>query len=184
MLASPTELKGVFIIEPKVFDDERGFFFESYNHQKFKDATKLDVTFVQDNHSKSSLGVLRGLHFQNAPHAQGKLVRVLQGNIFDVAIDIRPHSVTFGQWVSAHLSSENKKQIWIPAGFAHGFLTLSETAEVAYKTTGHYHPESECSLNWDDPQIGIQWPENISPILSSKDLEGLPLSALQTELEQ
>ena len=161
----------VVLIEPDVFGDERGFFFESFNQKKFDEATGLSPTFVQDNHSRSSKGVLRGLHYQLPPKAQGKLVRVTQGEVFDVAVDIRKSSPTFGKWVGEHLSAENKKQLWIPQGFAHAFLTITETAEFLYKTTNYYSPEHERSIRWDDPEIGIDWANDITPILSAKDAE-------------
>lgn len=170
---SPTSIDGVLVLEPKVFGDARGFFFESFNARDFQQATGLKDTFVQDNHSKSSKGVLRGLHYQ-VEHAQGKLVRVTQGAVFDVAVDIRKSSPTFGQWFGLELSAENKKQLWIPAGFAHGFLVTSESAEFLYKTTDYYYPEFECSLLWNDPAIGITWPLQLldsAPLLSKKDLE-------------
>ena len=169
MKVTDTMISDVKIIEPKVFEDERGFFFESFNHKKFEEAIGRSVTFVQDNHSKSSKGVLRGLHYQLPPHAQGKLVRVVQGEVFDVAVDIRKSSLTFGKWVGETLSAENKKQLWIPEGFAHGFLTLSETAEFLYKATDYYSKEDERSILWDDPSISIDWITNISPLVSSKD---------------
>ena len=161
----------VKIIEPTVFEDERGFFFESFNHKRFEEAIGYNVTFVQDNHSKSTKGVLRGLHYQSPPHAQGKLVRVVQGEVFDVAVDIRRSSPTFGQWVSVMLSADKKKQLWIPEGFAHGFITLSEIAEFLYKTTNYYAPRSERAIRWNDPEIDIQWPLFITPLVSSKDNE-------------
>jgi dTDP-4-dehydrorhamnose 3,5-epimerase len=168
----PTAIPDVKIFEPKVFGDERGFFFESFNQKFFEDAIGRQVTFVQDNHSKSSKGVLRGLHYQLPPMAQGKLVRVVQGEVFDVAVDIRKSSPTFGQWVGVHLSGENKRQLWIPEGFAHGFLTLSETAEFLYKTTNFYSPQHEACLIWNDPQLNISWPANLQPILAAKDSQG------------
>ncbi|MFQ1765695.1 dTDP-4-dehydrorhamnose 3,5-epimerase [Aeromonas veronii] len=164
-----TAIPDVLIFEPKVFGDERGFFFESFNHKLFEEAVGYPVTFVQDNHSKSSKGVLRGLHYQLPPHAQGKLVRCVAGEVFDVAVDIRKSSPTFGQWVGVHLSGDNKRQLWIPEGFAHGFLTLSETAEFLYKTTCYYHPESDCGLFWNDPDLAIKWPLEQFPLLSKKD---------------
>lgn len=164
-----TKLADVKIIEPKVFSDERGFFFESFNHQRFEEAVGGTVTFVQDNHSKSSKGVLRGLHYQLAPKGQGKLVRVVLGEVFDVAVDIRKSSPTFGQWVGEILSAENKKQLWIPEGYAHGFLTLSDTAEFLYKTTNYYAPECERSIRWDDATLAIDWPSDLAPIVSVKD---------------
>lgn len=173
-----TALPGVLLIEPKVFGDSRGFFFESFNAQRFADVTGVQLSFVQDNHSKSQKRVLRGLHYQAAPKAQGKLVRVVQGEVFDVAVDIRAGSPTFGQWVGEVLSAENHRQLWIPPGFAHGFLTLSETAEFLYKTTDYYSPEHERSIAWDDPEIGIEWPLTEQPLLSTKDQAGLSLRAV------
>lgn len=164
-----TEISDVLIFEPKVFGDERGFFFESFNQKVFEEAVGRKVEFVQDNHSKSSKGVLRGLHYQLEPYAQGKLVRCVVGEVFDVAVDIRKSSSTFGKWVGVNLSAENKRQLWIPEGFAHGFLVLSETAEFVYKTTNYYHPESDRGIIWNDPEIGIEWPKIKSPILSEKD---------------
>ncbi|MCH7373743.1 dTDP-4-dehydrorhamnose 3,5-epimerase [Aeromonas sp. MR16] len=152
-----TKIPDVKIIEPKVFGDERGFFFESFNQQKFEAAIGRSVNFVQDNHSKSSKGVLRGLHYQLPPHAQGKLVRCVVGEVFDVAVDIRKSSPTFGQWVGVNLSAENKRQLWIPEGFAHGFITLSETAEFFYKTTDYYDPQSERAILWNDRELSIDW---------------------------
>ena len=172
MKVTETAIPDVKIIEPKVFEDERGFFFESFNQQRFEEAIGYSVTFVQDNHSKSSKGVLRGLHYQLPPKAQGKLVRVVQGEVFDVAVDIRKSSKTFGQWVGEILSSKNKKQLWIPAGFAHGFVTISNTAEFLYKTTDYYAPECERSIRWNDTSIGIKWPAGLTPLLSPKDAEG------------
>nr|WCS70487.1 dTDP-4-dehydrorhamnose 3,5-epimerase [Enterobacter hormaechei] len=170
-----TAVPDVLIFEPKVFGDERGFFFESFNHKLFEEAVGYPVTFVQDNHSKSSKGVLRGLHYQLPPHAQGKLVRCVAGEVFDVAVDIRKSSPTFGQWIGVHLSAENKRQLWIPEGFAHGFVTLSDTAEFLYKTTNYYVPQSECSIRWDDPQVGIDWPIEGEVSLSQKDQEAVSL---------
>lgn len=166
-----TSIPEVIIIEPDVFGDERGFFFESFNQKKFDEAVGRPVKFVQDNHSKSVKGVLRGLHYQLPPFAQGKLVRVIQGEVFDVAVDIRKDSPTFGQWVGEILSAENKKQLWIPEGFAHGFLTLSNTAEFLYKTTNYYNKESERAIIWNDDTLSIDWPslENLKPKLSEKD---------------
>lgn len=168
MKAIPQAIPEVILFEPKVFGDERGFFFESFNHRAFEEAVGRPVTFAQDNHSKSAKGVLRGLHYQ-IQQPQGKLVRVVQGEVFDVAVDIRRSSPTFGQWVGAHLSGENKHQLWVPEGFAHGFLVLSETAEFLYKTTDYYAPAFERSLAWNDPDVGIQWPGNAQPLLSAKD---------------
>lgn len=171
MNISKTKIPDVLIIEPKIFGDERGFFYESYNHKKFEQAVGKEVNFVQDNHSKSTKGVLRGLHFQKAPYAQGKLVRCVVGEVFDVAVDIRENSDTYGQWVGIILSAENKRQLWIPEGFAHGFLVLSETAEFLYKATNYYHPESEGGIIWNDKNISIDWPiENDNIILSQKDM--------------
>ncbi len=168
-----TPLVGVLVLEPQVFGDARGFFFESFNQRDFNQATGLSETFVQDNHSKSAKGVLRGLHYQTQ-HAQGKLVRVTQGAVFDVAVDIRKDSPTFGQWFGIELSAENKKQMWIPKGMAHGFLVTSDRAEFLYKTTDYYHPEFERSLLWSDPAIGIDWPLHLlaaSPLLAAKDAQ-------------
>ena len=167
-----TPIEGVLVLEPKMFSDARGFFFESFNARDFELATGLKETFVQDNHSKSVKGVLRGLHYQ-VQHAQGKLVRVTHGAVFDVAVDIRKDSPTFGQWFGQKLSAENKKQMWIPAGLAHGFLVTSESAEFLYKTTDYYHPEFERSILWSDPVIGIHWPLyqlEGPPTLNAKDL--------------
>ncbi|KGA35460.1 dTDP-4-dehydrorhamnose 3,5-epimerase [Pectobacterium brasiliense] len=164
-----TKITDLKIIEPAVFGDERGFFFESFNKKKFEEAIGYSVDFVQDNHSKSSQGVLRGLHYQLAPHAQGKLVRCVEGEVFDVAVDIRKSSPTFGQWVGVYLSAENKRQFWIPAGFAHGFVTLSKTAEFLYKTTNYYAPQSDRGILWNDETISIEWPMSVDPILSEKD---------------
>lgn len=163
-----TSLTDVLIFEPTVFGDHRGFFFESFSQKFFDEAVGISVSFVQDNHSKSSRGVLRGLHYQLNPNAQGKLVRCVEGEVFDVAVDIRKGSATFGQWVGVELSAENKRQLWIPAGFAHGFVTLTETAEFVYKTTNYYAKESERSIVWNDPDIAIDW--KISDVLlSDKD---------------
>ena len=164
-----TKIPDVKIIEPTVFEDERGFFFESFNHKEFEEAIGRSVTFVQDNHSKSSKGVLRGLHYQLPPHPQGKLVRVVQGVVFDVAVDIRKSSPTFGQWVAETLSADNKKQLWIPEGFAHGFLTLSETAEFLYKATNYYSFSSERSIRWNDPDVDVNWNNQNAIVVSSKD---------------
>lgn len=169
-----TSIPEVIFFEPKVFGDERGFFFESFNAKVFQQATGLNVNFVQDNHSKSVKNVLRGLHYQ-IEHAQGKLVRVTQGEVFDVAVDLRETSATFGQWAGTRLSGENKRQMWVPPGFAHGFLVLSETAEFLYKTTDFYAPQHECCLKWDDPSVAIEWPLQDTPILSGKDSVGLSL---------
>ena len=174
-----TGLPEVLIIEPKVFGDARGFFFESYNHRRFVEATGIDVEFVQDNHSRSSQGVLRGLHYQ-LQQAQGKLVRVTQGRVLDVAVDVRRSSPRFGNWVSVELSGENHRQLWVPAGFAHGFVVLSESADFLYKTTDYYAPEHERSILWNDPAIGVDWQlGNIQPRLSAKDEKGVPLAEAQ-----
>jgi dTDP-4-dehydrorhamnose 3,5-epimerase len=178
MKATPLNIPDVILIEPKVFGDERGYFYESFNQALFNQAIGYDVQFVQDNHSKSQKGVLRGLHYQLPPKAQGKLVRVIQGEVFDVAVDIRQGSPTFGQWVGEILSAENKRQLWIPEGFAHGFITLSETAEFLYKTTDYYAPEYERCIAWNDPKIGINWPLDQAPILSSKDQQGVSLESI------
>jgi dTDP-4-dehydrorhamnose 3,5-epimerase len=176
MNAQPLALPEVLCITPKVFADGRGFFFESFNQRSFEAATGLAQSFVQDNHSRSVKGVLRGLHFQRPPHAQGKLVRVVQGAVFDVAVDVRKSSPRFGKWVALELSAENKHQVWIPPGFAHGFLTLTDTAEVIYKTTDFYAPASEGCIAWDDPALGITWPDvGVAPTLSAKDQLGVPL---------
>jgi dTDP-4-dehydrorhamnose 3,5-epimerase len=166
----------VVLITPSVFEDDRGFFLESFNARDFASVVGPGWQFVQDNHSKSGQGVLRGLHYQLQPHAQGKLIRVVQGKIFDVAVDIRKGSATFGQWVGETLSAVNKQQLWIPPGFAHGFLVLSETAEVLYKATDFYTPAAERCIAWNDPQIGIQWPGGIRPLLSAKDRQGVSLA--------
>ena len=168
MQVTPTAIPEVLVIEPKVFGDARGFFFESYNHKTFQEATGLAVDFVQDNHSRSAQGVLRGLHYQ-IQQAQGKLVRVVAGAVFDVVVDIRRSSPTFGQYVGMELSAENKKMLWVPPGFAHGFLVLSDGTEFLYKTTDYYAPSSERAIAWDDPQIGIAWPLPFAPLLSVKD---------------
>lgn len=166
----------VIVFEPKVFGDERGFFFESFNQKVFEEATGLTRQFVQDNHSRSQRGVLRGLHYQLPPMAQGKLVRVVQGEVFDVAVDIRRSSPTFGKWVGQLLSAENKKQMWVPEGFAHGFVVLSETAEFLYKTTNYYAPEKERSIAWNASDLMIEWPIDFAPTLSAKDLVGVSLN--------
>lgn len=164
-----TEIPDVKIIEPKVFGDERGFFFESFNQKVFEAAVGRKVEFVQDNHSKSVKGVLRGLHYQLPPMAQGKLVRVVQGEVFDVAVDIRKSSPTFGKWVGVNLSAENKRQLWIPEGFAHGFLTLSDTAEFLYKATNYYSPKDESAIVWNDVILAIGWPQTLEIQTSNKD---------------
>lgn len=176
MKATRLSIPDVLLLEPKVFGDERGFFFESYNRHSFREATGIDVDFVQDNHSRSVKGVLRGLHYQLPPKAQGKLVRVVFGEVFDVAVDIRKGSPTFGKWVGEVLSAENKRQMWIPSGFAHGFVTLSESAEFLYKTTDYYSPQHERCIRWDDAAIGVAWPLTGAPTLSGKDVVGAMLS--------
>lgn len=170
-----SELPDVLILEPRVFGDERGFFYESFNARAFSEATGLNREFVQDNHSRSQRGVLRGLHYQ-LQQAQGKLVRVTAGEVYDVAVDIRRRSPTFGRWVGVHLSAENKRQLWLPEGFAHGFLVLSEYAEFLYKTTDYYAPAHERCIRWDDPSLAIDWPLESAPQLSAKDQAGLSLA--------
>lgn len=165
-----TEIPDVLLLSPRVFGDERGFFFECFNERDFETATGIKSRFVQDNHSRSKRHVLRGLHYQKQ-HPQGKLVRVTLGEVFDVAVDIRKDSPTFGRWTGHHLSADNKLQLWIPPGFAHGFLVISEYAEFLYKTTDYYHPEDEVSLYWADPEIGVQWPISDPPLLAAKDTE-------------
>ena len=166
---TPTALPDVLILEPKVFGDARGFFFESFNQRDFAQATGLDVQFVRDNHSRSVKGVLRGLHYQ-IQHPQGKLVRVTQGEVFDVVVDLRRHSPQFGKWEGVLLSADNKRQLWIPPGFAHGFVVTSDSAEFLYKTTDYWYPEFERSLLWNDPAVGVQWPsEGLQPQLAAKD---------------
>lgn len=178
MLVIPTEIPEVLIIEPRVFGDDRGFFFESFNEQAFNEKVGANVHFVQDNHSRSAKGVLRGLHYQ-IQQAQGKLVRVVAGAIFDVAVDIRKSSPTFGKWVSCELSASNKKQFWVPAGFAHGFVALEEGTEVLYKTTDYYAPAFERSILWNDPDLAITWMLDEPPILSGKDQAGVPLRSAE-----
>ena len=174
MKATPLAIPDVILLEPKVFGDERGFFYESYNRQMFRELTGLDIDFVQDNHSRSARKVLRGLHYQLPPKAQGKLVRAVAGEVFDVAVDIRQQSPTFGRWVGAILSADNKHQLWIPPGLAHGFLVLSEYAEFLYKTTEYYAPALERCILWNDPDLAIDWPlDGEIPILSGKDGVGM-----------
>lgn len=175
MKATPTEIPDVLVIEPKVFGDARGFFFESFNARAFRDATGLDETFVQDNHSRSARGVLRGLHYQ-IRQPQGKLVRVVRGAVFDVAVDLRRGSPTFGRWAGVELSEDNHRQFWVPPGFAHGFVVLTESADFLYKTTDYYAPEHERCLKWDDPAVGIDWPLDVEPVLSAKDRDGKALA--------
>ena len=175
MQAIPTAIPEVLIIEPKVFGDARGFFFESYNARAFARATGLDLNFVQDNHSRSARGVLRGLHYQ-LKQPQGKLVRVVRGSVYDVAVDVRKSSPTFGRWVGVELSESNQRQMWVPAGFAHGFLVISDSADFLYKTTDYYAPEHERCIAWNDPAIGIEWPLDGVPALSAKDQQGVLLA--------
>jgi dTDP-4-dehydrorhamnose 3,5-epimerase len=171
MKITPLNISDVLLIEPDIYEDSRGFFFESFNHRKFEKIIGRKIQFVQDNHSKSYKGVLRGLHYQNL-QSQAKLVRVVRGEVFDVAVDIRKNSLTYGKWVAATLSEENKKQLWIPEGFAHGFLALSNVAEVLYKASDYYAPESERCIIWNDPNVNIEWPIKSLPILSVKDQQG------------
>jgi dTDP-4-dehydrorhamnose 3,5-epimerase len=178
MKATPLAIPEVLLIEPRVFGDDRGFFFESFNQRQFDEAIGRPVAFVQDNHSRSAKNVLRGLHYQ-IKQPQGKLVRVVKGEVFDVAVDIRKSSPTFGQWVGEILSADNKKQLWVPPGFAHGFVTLSESAEFLYKTTDYYSPDFERCIRWDDPELGIQWPLAGEPVLSAKDQNGKPLGSAE-----
>jgi dTDP-4-dehydrorhamnose 3,5-epimerase len=175
MKVIPTEISEVLLLEPKVFGDARGFFLESYNKRAFREATGIDVEFVQDNHSSSRRGVLRGLHYQ-LPQAQGKLVRVIAGEVFDVAVDLRRSSATFGRAVTFNLDTASRRMAWIPAGFAHGFLVLSEQAEFLYKTTDYYAPEHERVLLWNDPALGIRWPLQGEPALAERDRRGVPLA--------
>jgi len=175
MKTIPLTIPDIILFEPKVFSDDRGFFFESFNQNDFEKIAGISPTFVQDNHSKSTKGVLRGLHYQLHPKAQGKLIRAIQGEIFDVVVDIRKDSPTFGQWHGEVLSADNKKQLWIPLGFAHGFLTLSESAEVLYKSTDFYAHEFEMCIAWNDTEIGIEWPIQNAPLLSGKDQAGVSL---------
>lgn len=178
MKATSLEIPDVFLIEPTVFGDQRGFFFESFNRAQFETAIGRAVEFVQDNHSRSTRDVLRGLHYQ-VTRPQGKLVRVVRGEVFDVAVDVRKSSPTFGRWVGEVLSEENKKQLWVPEGFAHGFLVLSESADFLYKTTEYYAPEHERCIKWDDPDLSIEWPGGRRPSLSTKDANGVALKAAE-----
>jgi dTDP-4-dehydrorhamnose 3,5-epimerase len=178
MKATKTAIEGVLILEPKVFGDSRGFFMESFNQKTFSDVTGLEVTFVQDNHSRSAKGVLRGLHYQQPPHAQGKLVRVTQGSVYDVALDIRRSSPTFGHWIGVELTGENHRQLWLPPGMAHGFLVTSDSADFLYKTTDFYNPQAEGCVLWSDPALGITWPDvGTAPVLATKDAAAPPLSS-------
>jgi dTDP-4-dehydrorhamnose 3,5-epimerase len=172
--ATTTGLAGVLILRPTVHGDDRGFFFESWSARDFAAATGVDATFVQDNHSRSAAGVLRGLHYQLPPHAQGKLVRAIAGAVWDVAVDIRRSSPTYGSWTGVELTADNKLQLWVPPGFAHGFVALTD-AELLYKTTAFYHGASDRSLRWDDPDIGVEWPLQAAPVLSAKDQAAPPL---------
>ncbi|MCV2401626.1 dTDP-4-dehydrorhamnose 3,5-epimerase [Marinomonas sp. C2222] len=172
-----TRVEGALLIEPKVFGDERGFFLETFQAERYAEVAGIDLPFVQDNHSRSSRNVLRGLHFQKSK-PQGKLVRVVRGEVFDVAVDIRKDSPSYGQWAGVVLSEENKRQFWVPPGLAHGFVVLSDIADFEYKCTDYYDPSDEGSLIWNDPQVAIEWPENIQPILSSKDKIGLKFEKL------
>lgn len=175
MIVTPTAIPEVVILEPKVFGDSRGFFYESFNQRAFHDATGVNSDFVQDNHSRSTKGVLRGLHYQ-IQQPQGKLVRVVRGAVFDVAVDIRQSSASFGRWVGVELSEDNHRQLWVPAGFAHGFLVLSDSADFLYKTTNYYAPEHERCIRWDDPRIAIAWPLDDAPLVSAKDARGSTLA--------
>ncbi len=178
MKATPTAIPDVLVIEPKVFGDARGFFYESFNQKAFNEAIGLTLNFVQDNHSRSTKSVLRGLHYQ-IQQPQGKLVRVVRGAVFDVAVDIRKRSPTFGQWVGVELTEDNHKQLWLPPGFAHGFVVTSESADFLYKTTDYYAPQYERCIAWNDPAIGIEWPLGIEPQLSAKDMQGQPLAGAE-----
>lgn len=173
MRAEATKIPGVYIIEPQVFGDDRGFFYESFNQKKFNEMVGAEYEFVQDNHSRSARGVLRGLHYQDEPHAQGKLVRVAVGSVFDVAVDIRQDSPTYGQWIGVELSAENKRQLWIPPGLAHGFVVTSDVAEFLYKTTDYWHPQAERCIHWNDPTLAIDWPLDGEPLVSPKDAQGV-----------
>ena len=179
MQIQTTAIPDVLIIEPTVFGDDRGLFYESFNQKRFTELTGVTRDFVQDNHSKSAKGVLRGLHYQ-IQQPQGKLVRVTQGEVFDVAVDMRRSSPNFGQWTGVVLSSDNKRQLWIPPGFAHGFLVTSDSAEFLYKTTDYWYPEHERSLLWNDPMVGVNWPLDGTPLLAAKDMAGLPLASAST----
>ena len=180
MKAIPTAIPDVFVIEPAVFGDARGAFFESWNRKRFNELAGREVEFVQDNHSVSARNVLRGLHYQVEPRAQGKLVRVVAGEVFDVAVDIRRSSPTFGRWVGDRLSATNRRMMWIPPGFAHGFVVLSDIAEFLYKTTDYYAPEHERTLLWNDPAVGVRWPFEGAPLLKPKDAAGTPLAQAET----
>ena len=179
MVVTPTEMPDVLLVEPTVYGDDRGFFYESFNQKVWEEATGLRTVFVQDNHSRSVKNVLRGLHYQIG-HPQGKLVRATVGEVYDVAVDLRRKSPTFGRWVGATLSAENKRQLWLPEGFAHGFVVLSDFAEFQYKTTDYYHPEAERTILWNDPDLKIEWPFAGDPILAKKDAFGLPFREAET----
>ena len=179
MKAIATAIPGILVVEPAVFGDARGFFFESWNQRAFNELVGEDVEFVQDNHSASGAGVLRGLHYQ-VQHAQGKLVRVVKGEVFDVVVDMRRSSATFGRWVGERLSAENHRMMWVPVGFAHGFLVLSESAEFVYKATDYYAPQHERTLLWNDPAVGVEWPLAGAPLLKPKDAAGTPLAQAET----
>jgi dTDP-4-dehydrorhamnose 3,5-epimerase len=178
MKVTPTPIEGLLLLEPTVFGDDRGFFYESFNAQRFADLTGVKAEFVQDNHSRSARNVLRGMHYQ-IQQSQGKLVRVVSGSVFDVAVDLRRSSPTFGKWYGTELSAENKRQFWIPPGFAHGFAVTSDFAEFLYKTTDYYAPEHERALLWNDPEVGIEWPLDGAPLLSGKDQKALPLTQVE-----
>jgi dTDP-4-dehydrorhamnose 3,5-epimerase len=178
--ATPLALPEVLVLEPRIFPDDRGWFYESFNARSFAAATGLDVTFVQDNHSRSARGVLRGLHYQLPPAAQGKLVRAVAGAILDVAVDIRKSSPTYGRWVAEMLSAGNMKQLWVPAGFAHGFVALTDGTEVLYKTTDFYDKAAERSIRWDDPDLAIAWPADLTPLLAAKDAEAPAFAEAET----
>jgi dTDP-4-dehydrorhamnose 3,5-epimerase len=177
----PTEVSDVFITEPRVFEDQRGFFYESFNEKAFSEKLGVEIHFVQDNHSRSTQNVLRGLHYQ-IQQPQGKLVRAVVGAVFDVAVDLRKSSPTFGQWVGSLLSAENKRQLWVPAGFGHGFCVMSEVAEVLYKTTDYYAPQHERCVLWNDPDLAINWPLTADPVVSAKDQVGQPLKSAEVFL--
>ena len=179
MVITPTGIPDVLLVEPTVYGDDRGFFYESFNQKIWEEATGLRTVFVQDNHSRSVKNVLRGLHYQ-IRHPQGKLVRATAGEVYDVAVDLRRKSPTFGRWVGATLSAENKRQFWVPEGFAHGFVVLSDFAEFQYKTTDYYHPEAERTILWNDPDLKIEWPFAGDPILAKKDAFGLPFREAET----
>ncbi len=178
MKFTPLDIPEVVLVEPKVFGDERGFFFESYNRRVFAEGLGRDVEFVQDNHSRSARGVLRGLHYQ-IQQAQGKLVRTTLGSIYDVAVDLRRSSPSFGQWVGVELSADNRRMLWVPPGFGHGFLTLSDFAEVQYKASDYWAPQYERSIIWNDPQLGIGWPLDVAPVLAAKDAAGVAFAAAE-----